>query len=109
MEAPFGLLLSSVTLPEVFWLCSVIIAGKHWLALVVWCASLKVEFFHHRTLGRVAKVNSKTQTMFFVLDGVWRDADSVEDVLLTKVPGTEWSKNGWLLAEGHEGGQVASS
>ncbi len=64
---------------------------------------MKVEFFHHTTLGRAAKVNSKTRTMFFVLDGVWRDADSVEAVLLTKVPETEWDKDSWLALDKRRG------
>ncbi len=60
---------------------------------------MKVEFFHHTTLGRAAKVNSTPQTMFFVLDGIWRDADSVEAVLLTKIPETEWEKDSWLALD----------
>jgi len=35
--------------------------------------------------------------MFSVLDGVWRDADSVEQVILTKIPETEWTRDIWLV------------
>jgi len=57
---------------------------------------LKVEFFNHRTLGQAAKVVTRTLTLFYVLDGIWRDADSVEAVVLTKVPETEWARDGWF-------------
>ncbi len=58
---------------------------------------MKVEFFNHRTLGQAAKVTAQAHTMFYVLDGVWRDADSVEQVVLTKIPGTEWARDIWLV------------
>ena len=57
---------------------------------------MKVEFFNHRTLGQSAKVTTRTLTLFYVLDGIWRDADSVEAVVLTKVPETEWARDGWF-------------
>jgi hypothetical protein len=57
---------------------------------------LKVEFFNHRTLGQAAKVTTRTLTLFYVLDGIWRDADSVEAVVLTKVPEIEWARDGWF-------------
>ncbi len=58
---------------------------------------LKVEFFNHRTLGQAAKVTTQAHTMFYVLDGIWRDADSVEQVVLTKIPGIEWVRDIWLV------------
>ena len=57
---------------------------------------MKVEFFNHRTLGQAAKVATRALTLFYVLDGIWRDADSVEAVVLTKVPETEWARDGWF-------------
>lgn len=54
---------------------------------------MKVEFFNHRTLGQAAKVTA--HTLFYVLDGIWRDADSVEAVILTKIPEVEWAKDIW--------------
>ncbi len=58
---------------------------------------LKVEFFNHRTLGQAAKVTAHTHTLFFVLDGIWRDADSVEAVILTKIPEPDWAKDIWMI------------
>ena len=58
---------------------------------------MKVEFFNHRTLGQAAKVVAHSQTLFYVLDGIWRDADSVEQVVLTKIPKMEWAKDLWLV------------
>ena len=58
---------------------------------------LKVEFFNHRTLGQTAKVMAHAHTLFYVLDGIWRDADSVEQVILTKIPEVEWAKDIWLV------------
>ena len=63
---------------------------------------LKVEFFNHRTLGQSAKVSAHAHIMFYVLDGVWRDADSVEQVVLTKIPEGEWARDIWLIP-GREG------
>jgi len=58
---------------------------------------LKVEFFNHRTLGQAAKVNNHGHTLFYLLDGVWRDADSVETLILTKIPEPEWARDIWLI------------
>ncbi len=58
---------------------------------------MKVEFFNHRTLGQAAKVKAHTHTLFYVLDGIWRDADSVEAVILTKIPEVEWARDIWLV------------
>ncbi len=65
---------------------------------------MKVEFFNHRTIGQAAKVKAQGQTVFYVLDGIWRDADSVEQVVLTKIPGTEWAKEIWLVAGKQQAG-----
>ena len=58
---------------------------------------MKVEFFNHRTLGQGAKVTAHGHAMFYVLDGIWRDADSVEQVVLTKIPKEEWTRDIWLV------------
>ena len=58
---------------------------------------MKVEFFNHRTLGQAAKVTAHAHTQFYVLDRIWRDADSVEAVILTKIPRDEWARDIWLV------------
>ncbi len=63
---------------------------------------LKVEFFNHRTLGQAAKVTAHTHALFFVLEGIWRDADSVEAVILTKIPEVEWARDIWLVIGKHQ-------
>ncbi len=63
---------------------------------------LKAEFFNHRTLGQAAKITAKAHNLFYVLDGIWRDADSVEQVILTKIPEPEWAKNIWLVPSKRE-------
>jgi len=60
-------------------------------------SELKVEFFNHRTLGEAAKVTAAAHAMFFILDGIWRDADSVEQVVLTKIPEGEWARDIWIV------------
>ena len=58
---------------------------------------MKVEFFNHRTVGQAAKITANAHTMFYVLDGIWRDADSVEQVVLTKIPEAEWARDIWFV------------
>jgi hypothetical protein len=67
---------------------------------------LKVEFFNHRTLGQAARVTAHAHIMFYILDRIWRDADSVEQVVLTKIPGDDWARDIWLVPGKHQTSEI---